>query len=145
MNKKSLKFIIGGLLIVGIITAVFASVSSENLTYYHTPEEILANPQAFQKEKIRVMGLVEKGSLTFDPKQTLSTFRITEDGKLFLNVSYQGSRPDMFKEGQGVVVEGIMSSTQLFTADSLLVKHSEEYKAEEHETQQKDYYNSMQN
>jgi len=145
MNRKSWKFIIGGGIIFGIITTVFASISSDNLTYYYTPSEILAKPEKFQSEKIRIMGLVEKGSLVYKPKQTLSTFRITEDSKTFLNVSYKGALPDMFKEGQGVVVEGMMTSHKVFTAQTLLVKHSEEYKIQqkEHKSAKEKYYQSI--
>lgn len=145
MNKKGIKFLIGGALIAGIIISVFASISSENMTYYFTPAEILATPLKFQKKKVRVMGLVKKGSFTFKPKETLSTFQITEDSQTFLNVVYRGPIPDMFKEGQGVVIEGVMEGVDQFTADSLLVKHSEEYKIEEHQDQKKDYYNSLAN
>ncbi len=145
MNKKGVKILIGGTIIVGIIIALFASISSENMTYYFTPAEILAEPLKYQTKKIRVMGLVRKGSLVFKPKETLSTFQISEDSQTFLNVAYQGSIPDMFKEGQGVVVEGTMNGTDQFTANTLLVKHSEEYKVEEHQSQKKTYYNSLAN
>ncbi|MCP4296408.1 MAG: cytochrome c maturation protein CcmE [Proteobacteria bacterium] len=145
MNKKGVKILVGGMLIIGIIVALFASISSENMTYYFTPAEILAEPLKFQTKKIRVMGLVRQGSLVFEPKETKSKFQISEDSQTFLNVAYQGPIPDMFKEGQGVVVEGTMQGTDQFTANTLLVKHSEEYKVEEHQSKKKNYYNSLAN
>ena len=145
MDKKGIKFLVGGILITGIVIAVFASISFENMTYYYTPAEILASPLDFQQKKVRVMGLVRDGSLVFDPKQTKSVFQISEDSKTFLNVSYQGPIPDMFKEGRGVVVEGVMNGSEQFTAANLLVKHSEEYKVEQHQTDKKNYYNSLVN
>ena len=51
----------------------------------------------------------------------------------------------MFREGQGVVVEGKMQGGN-FKADQLLVKHSEEYTLEEgHQKQKEDYYKSILN
>jgi len=143
MNRKSIKFIIGGVLILGIVIAVFTSISSENLTYYFTPDEVLKDPSKFSSEKIRIMGLVEEGSVKWEPKETKLDFRITEDSETYLNVTYQGSKPDMFKEGQGVVVEGKMSGDQIFVATTLLVKHTEEYKREEEHTDKSDYYKSI--
>ena len=131
MSKNQLKYIIGGLLILGVIVGVFTSLSSENLTYYHTPTEILDNPNKFLGKKVRVMGMIEEGSVQWEPSTTKLSFRITEDGEAFLKVFYIGSKPDMFKEGQGVVVEGKLTNADgTFEAGTLLVKHSEEYKVD---------------
>jgi len=130
MNKTVVKFLIGGLAIVGVAIVLFTSLSSENLTYYHTPNEVKANPEKFSHKKIRVMGLIEKGSVTWEPASTRLGFKITEDGSNFVEVGYTGSKPDMFKEGQGVVVEGKMGPEGVFEANTLLVKHSEEYKVD---------------
>ncbi|MDH5560926.1 MAG: cytochrome c maturation protein CcmE [Deltaproteobacteria bacterium] len=142
MNKP-LKYILGGALVIAVAIAVFTSISSENLTYYHTPGEVLSNPDKFQKEKIRVMGLVVKDSVEWEPKGTKLNFRITEDSKQFLNVSYVGAKPDMFKEGQGVVIEGVMASNENFVASELLVKHSEEYKTDDHTKNKSSYSESL--
>ena len=47
MKRKNLKFLIGGVLIIAVIIGVFISVGSENMTYYYTPGEVLANPGKF--------------------------------------------------------------------------------------------------
>ena len=145
MNRQTRKLVIGGVLLVAIVVGLFASISSDNLTYYHTPTEIIADPAKFQGQPIRVMGLVEAGSVVWEPQATQLSFRITEDGKSFLNVNHVGAKPDMFKEGQGVVVEGSMTSETQFTATKLLVKHSEEYKVEKHQGKKDDYYKSLAN
>ena len=131
MNKQTKKFAIGGALIVIISIVVFTSISSDNMTYFRTTAEIAADPEAYANKKIRVMGQIVEGSVTWEPKTTNLNFRIRgEDMATFLDVSYIGSKPDMFKEGQGVVVEGTMGDHGDFTAAKLLVKHSEEYKVE---------------
>ena len=143
MNSNTKKYLIGGGLVIAIAIALFTSISGDNMTYYRTPAEILASPDDFMGEKIRVMGLIETGSVTWEPKDTKLGFRITEDGQHFLDVSYVGSKPDMFKEGQGVVVEGKLTGPGQLTATKLLVKHSEEYKVEKHSDKKADYYKSM--
>ncbi|OGG95501.1 MAG: hypothetical protein A2527_06625 [Candidatus Lambdaproteobacteria bacterium RIFOXYD2_FULL_50_16] len=145
MSKKSIKYLIGGVLILAVALGLFASISSDNLTYYRTPGEVLASPEKFSKERIRVMGLIEKGSVTWEPAQTKLSFRISEDRQQFLTVTYIGAKPDMFKEGQGVVVEGKVEGESGFVANQLLVKHSEEYKVDpnDHSQNKEKYFRSM--
>jgi cytochrome c-type biogenesis protein CcmE len=54
------------------------------------------------------------------------TFRIT-DGKSTVPVTYSGALPDLFREGQGVVVEGALRKDGVFKADTVLAKHDERY------------------
>jgi cytochrome c-type biogenesis protein CcmE len=44
-----------------------------------------------------------------------------------LTVSYNGVLPDLFREGQGVVAEGVLQSDGSFSADTVLAKHDENY------------------
>ena len=92
----------------------------------------LSQRKNFQKKKIRVLGLVEKGTVHWSAKDTTLEFFITENGKDKLRVFYTGIKPDLFREGQGAVVEGVMQGEN-FAAATLLVKHSEEYRVENHD------------
>jgi cytochrome c-type biogenesis protein CcmE len=49
------------------------------------------------------------------------------DGNKGITVAYKGILPDLFREGQGVVTEGVLESAGLFRADSVLAKHDENY------------------
>src|SRR5258706_65171 len=69
-------------------------------------------------------GLVKQGSVVRDG--TLVRFRIT-DKKTALAVVYRGVLPDLFREGQGVVVEGTLGPDGSFTASNVLAKHDEKY------------------
>jgi len=144
MKQRNLKFIIGGVLIIGIVAWIFGSISSENLTYYYTPSEVTAKYENIKDDTIRIMGMVKKGSLTWTPKNTRLLFQITDDKKHYVHVEYTGAKPDMFREGQGVVVEGSMTEPGYFLAENLLVKHSEDYKVIEHSDKKEDYYKSLQ-
>ncbi len=144
MKRQNLKFIIGGVLIVGIATWIFGSISTQNLTYYYTPGEVSNNYDSIKNDTIRVMGVVKTGSLNWIPRKTKLEFEITDEEEYVLQVEYTGAKPDMFREGQGVVVEGILKTPGEFQADTLLVKHSEEYKVADHTGKKEDYYKTMQ-
>ncbi|MCG8338877.1 MAG: cytochrome c maturation protein CcmE [Proteobacteria bacterium] len=144
MKKQNLKFIIGGVLIIGIATWIFGSISSQNLTYYYTPGEVSNNYDSIKDETIRVMGMVKAGSLNWVPRQTKLEFQITDEEQYVLQVEYTGAKPDMFREGQGAVVEGKLTAPGQFQAETLLVKHSEEYKVDDHTGKKEDYYKSLQ-
>jgi cytochrome c-type biogenesis protein CcmE len=38
-----------------------------------------------------------------------------------------GQTPDLFREGQGVVAEGILEGQAVFRAETILAKHDERY------------------
>ena len=88
------------------------------------------------------MGLVEKGTVNWSAEDTKLEFFITENGKDKLRVFYTGIKPDLFREGQGAVVEGVMQEEN-FAADILLVKHSEEYRVEDHGKKKSNYLKSI--
>jgi len=142
MNKK-LKMIIGALIILITIITLFATISSQNITYYYSPGEVVLSPENFNSRKIRVMGLVQSGSVNWKPETTELTFRISDDGRSYLNIVYIGAKPDMFREKQGIIVEGMMTSDTDFVATTLLIKHNEEYKVNDHKKDKKDYYETV--
>ncbi|MBT4286093.1 MAG: cytochrome c maturation protein CcmE [Deltaproteobacteria bacterium] len=142
MNKK-LKMIIGGLIILITIITLFATISSQNITYYYRPGEVIQSPENFNTRKIRVMGLVQSGSVDWKPEKTELNFRISDDGRSYLNIVYVGAKPDMFREKQGIIVEGTMASDTDFVATTLLIKHNEEYKVNNHKKDKEDYYETV--
>jgi cytochrome c-type biogenesis protein CcmE len=75
--------------------------------------------------RMRLGGLVENGSVQRGPGQRVA-FAVT-DGKSTVKVSYDGLLPDLFREGQGVVTEGVFEGAGRFKADSVLAKHDETY------------------
>ncbi len=90
------------------------------------------------------MGVVKADSVKWVPKSTKLSFQLTDEQSYELNVEYTGAKPDMFREGQGVVVEGKLSDTQSLVANALLVKHNEDYSATDHKKQKEDYTKSLQ-
>jgi cytochrome c-type biogenesis protein CcmE len=94
--------------------------------YFVTPAELRTAPVA--GKAYRVGGMVEKGSLRWDP-QTLDLSFTLSDGRATIPVRHKGTAPDLFGEGRGAVAEGTWTSDGYFKATQILAKHSEEYKA----------------
>ena len=128
MQKNSRKIgIIVSLLIVGGALGYLALGNfGENLVYFFTPSEVKAFTPEYYEKKVRVGGMVVKGSLeTYSDRVGLS-FQLT-DGQATLPITFEGIPPDLFKEGQGAVVEGFWSKQHQFQSHMIMAKHSEDY------------------
>ncbi|MBF0215222.1 MAG: cytochrome c maturation protein CcmE [Magnetococcales bacterium] len=124
-NKRI--FLIVTLLVVGgALAALVLSSFTGALVYFHTPTEAVAKGHELDRKKIRIGGMVQAGSLVRESGSLKIRFLVT-DGKEQIPVRYEGMVPDLFREGQGVVVEGTWNSGQEFQADTILAKHSEDY------------------
>jgi cytochrome c-type biogenesis protein CcmE len=130
MTKRHYQFIIGGAIVAAILGGVLYQ-SLQSTVFFYTPSEILAKPASFRDKTIRIGALVVKDSTQWNPDKVLLSFRVTEDNQHFIPVVYTGVKPDMYREGQGVVVEGHLDGDGVFRANNLLVKHSENYSVEE--------------
>ncbi|MDP7629371.1 MAG: cytochrome c maturation protein CcmE [SAR324 cluster bacterium] len=141
--KTRTKFVIGGLVIFSTLAAISIQGLQEATVFFYTPQEVLAAPADFENKTIRIGALVQPGSVEWNAQQIQLAFKVTEDSKHFIPVVYQGVKPDMFREGQGVVVEGKMQG-EVFRAQQLLVKHSEDYTVDpEHQKSKEAYYQSL--
>ena len=142
--KTRIKFVIGGAVILAVLIALSVQGLQEMTVFFYTPKEVLASPSKFEDKTIRIGALVQNGSVGWNAKAIQLSFNITEGGYEFIPVLYAGVKPDLFREGQGVVVEGKMKGPR-FEANQLLVKHSEEYTVEnEYKKNKEDYYKSIQ-
>lgn len=124
-RKQKRGTMIGGavaILSVAAILVLFAL--KDSVVFFHTPSDILEKRVA-AGERIRLGGLVEKGSLVRGQGTTVS-FKVTDTLKE-IPVTYTGVLPDLFREGQGVVAEGTLDGAGVFAADSVLAKHDENY------------------
>ncbi len=141
--KIRTKFVIGGAVILAVIVALSLQELQKMTVFFYTPTEILENPSKFEQKTIRIGALVQQGSVDWNAHDIKLSFNISEDGKNSIPVYYAGVKPDLFREGQGVVVEGIMNGPR-FEASQLLVKHSEEYTVDtENKKSKEEYYKSI--
>jgi cytochrome c-type biogenesis protein CcmE len=124
--KPHAKFIAGGAVIALALAYMIYTGVTQSAVYFVTPSELQAAPVT--GKAYRVGGMVEKGSLTWEPRTLDLSFRLS-DGKATIPVRHRGTAPDLFGEGRGAVVEGSWTSDGYFKATTILAKHSEEYKA----------------
>ena len=96
----------------------------ENVIYFFSPTEIYNKSDISFNKKIRVGGLVKEGSTS--KSGTIINFIIT-DLKNEIIVSYNGSVPNLFSEGKGVIAEGKLKDKKYFIANKILAKHDENY------------------
>jgi cytochrome c-type biogenesis protein CcmE len=123
-KKRRAVMIVAGLAMLGVATGLVLSALRTQVTFFMSPADIAKNAPK-PGTRFRLGGLVAAGSLHKEPDAT-SLFTVT-DGAASLPVSYKGILPDLFREGQGVVAEGQMNASGVFTADTVLAKHDEKY------------------
>src|SRR5687767_1834431 len=114
----------------------------ENLVYFLTPSELMAKGDSAHGKPVRLGGMVVPGSVKWDPQAIELRFRMT-DNKTQLDVHSEKAPPQMFREGQGVVVEGKLARSGVFESSSLMVKHSNEYKAPDHAEKPEEAYKTL--
>jgi cytochrome c-type biogenesis protein CcmE len=121
---RRLSLIAAALIVVGAAAGIALYALSDSIVFFYSPTEVVqkAVPAG---ARLRVGGLVKMGSLVKSADETVS-FVVT-DGTHELNVAYQGLLPDLFREGQGVVAEGVMQTTGAVRAETVLAKHDERY------------------
>lgn len=98
----------------------------ENISYFYTPSELVDTN--LQTKKIRIGGFIEIDSFI---KLSAGSFKFKiTDNKNSIDVNYNGILPDLFKEGQGAVIEGYLKNKNLFNATNVFAKHDENYMPE---------------
>ncbi len=123
------KYLIGFLIIVAAIAYLAFGGLGNSLVYYVLPSEYAENPARYEGKRIRLGGLVKEGTVRYDPK-TLDLRFVVTDGVVDIPVEHRGTPPELFKDNQGVVVEGRFDG-EVFKGENLLIKHSETYRAPE--------------
>jgi cytochrome c-type biogenesis protein CcmE len=123
-KRRRLYVVLGGLVLLGVASALVLSALSDNLVFFYSPSDLQAK-NVPDGRSVRIGGLVENGSVKREADGRTLDFRVT-DGNSAVPVIYQGDVPDLFREGQGVVAEGKLDHGT-FRAASVLAKHDENY------------------
>tara|TARA_B100000678_G_C17908261_1_gene382216 strand:+ start:152 stop:565 length:414 start_codon:yes stop_codon:yes gene_type:complete len=121
-KKKRFYLLFSAFTFFCFIVGTILIVLQDNILFFYTPSEILQKDLK-QNEKVRLGGLVEENSLIRNDIKI--NFTVT-DLKKNIEVSYEGILPDLFKEGQGVIVNGYLKNN-IFEATEVLAKHDENY------------------
>ncbi|CUA96435.1 cytochrome c maturation protein CcmE [Pannonibacter indicus] len=126
MTRKQRRLtLIGG---AGAVLAAAAGLIlyalSDQIVFFQTPTDVVTK-QIAPGQRIRLGGLVENGSVERRANAEV-LFRVTDTANT-VQVTYKGILPDLFREGQGVVTEGMIGPDGVFKADNVLAKHDENY------------------
>jgi cytochrome c-type biogenesis protein CcmE len=111
-----------------IVTTLVILALKENVNLFFTPTQLVTQTEKFSDRpnlKIRVGGMIKKDSVLRD--NNLNVKFIITDFQNNIMVEYKGILPDLFREGQGVVVQGRWLKQDIFKADEVLAKHDENY------------------
>ena len=114
------------LILISLTLTIFLVVKSleENVVYFKSPTDIKNLNEIKNAQKIRVGGMVKKNSIKINDKEI---FFVITDFKNELLVNFNGSVPNLFEEGKGVVAEGFLKDKSFLNADKILAKHDENY------------------
>ena len=114
------------LILISLVLTIFLVAKSleENVVYFKSPTDIKNLNEIRNAQKIRVGGMVKKNSIKINDKEI---FFVITDFKNELLVNFNGSVPNLFEEGKGVVAEGFLKDKSFLNADKILAKHDENY------------------
>jgi cytochrome c-type biogenesis protein CcmE len=124
-RKQRLIFVIFIVVFSSLAIGLMAYALRENINLFYSPAQIAAG-QVPVDTRIRAGGCVQPGSVVRDATSLRVGFQIT-DGGANLQVYYSGILPDLFAEGEAVVVNGMMRDDGAFHATEVLAKHDEQY------------------
>jgi cytochrome c-type biogenesis protein CcmE len=114
---------------LGSAAALVLSAFSDNLVFFVSPSNLAKSGPSGRQ--VRLGGLVEAGTVQRTTGgQAGAQFKVT-DGNASVQVVYKGILPDLFREGQGVVVLGVEQTDGMFRASEVLAKHDENYMPKE--------------
>lgn len=134
MQPRRQKRLFAILLVIGLLTGAVAAMLyalQQNIDLFYTPSQLVdglgkekIKPQVGQR--LRIGGMVVEGSVKRDPDSLKVSFDLVDTGPL-VTVIYEGILPDLFREGQGIVAQGVLLDATTIKASEVLAKHDEEY------------------
>lgn len=131
-RKSRLSVIVAVLFGISVAIGLTLYALSQNIDLFYTPSEIVYgkenNPHTRPEvgQRIRVGGMVMEGTVQRDPKSLKVVFDLNDIGPA-ITVEYEGILPDLFREGQGIVAQGILIEPTRLQATEVLAKHDENY------------------
>ncbi len=129
-RKKRLTIVLAILLGIGVSVGLMLYALSQNMDLFYTPSEIVnGKPDGTKPEvgqRLRIGGMVVEGSVKRDPNSLKVSFKLKDRGPQ-VTVTYDGILPDLFREGQGIVAQGVLSDATTVEAFEVLAKHDENY------------------
>ncbi len=120
------------IMILGISATIGLMIYAlnQNMDLFYTPTELVNGTAEGIKpevgQRLRVGGMVVKDSVTRDPNSLKVSFGLADTGPE-ITIQYDGILPDLFREGQGIVAQGVLIAPTIIEATEVLAKHDESY------------------
>ncbi len=127
-TSRQIKLFVGGLIVAVAAGYMVFSAASGSTAYYVTVDQV--QQQGPSTRNVRVSGDIVGDSVVWVPRDLRLTFDMVDDSGT-LSVVYQGARPDMFRDGAEVVVEGKLTPEGVFEARTMLLKCPSKYEEAE--------------
>ncbi|MCZ2203848.1 cytochrome c maturation protein CcmE [Bartonella sp. A05] len=127
-KKEQVLMILSCLCVMAIAAGLMVYAMRNTVSFFRMPSEI-TREDILTGHSLRLGGFIEKGTVEYLKKRKV-TFFVT-DGLKHEKVIFEGILPDLFREGQGVIVEGYFDKEGLFIGTRVLAKHDETYMPKE--------------
>ena len=131
-RKKRLSIALVIIIGLGSVTGLVLYALKQNIDLFYTPTQLVeglgedkVKPEIGQR--LRIGGLVMPGTVKRNMEDLKISFVLSDDGGGLVTLEYEGILPDLFREGQGIVAQGVLKSANVITASEVLAKHDEEY------------------
>jgi cytochrome c-type biogenesis protein CcmE len=115
----------------------------KNIVFFLEPHELLAKGADGTNVAVRLGGLVRAGSVKWNAETRDLRFEVTDTTSKVIPVKSTGAPPQMFRDSMGVILEGKLGSDGVFAATSLIIKHSNEYRAPKEGERPREMYKSI--
>ncbi|MCF4175630.1 cytochrome c maturation protein CcmE [Vibrio sp. McD22-P3] len=129
-RKKRLGIILAIFIGIGATVGLIIYALNQNMDLFYTPTELVNGKKDGSKPEIghrlRIGGMVVAGSVSRDTESLRVSFDLADVGPK-VTVVYDGILPDLFREGQGIVAQGVLVEPTKIEAFEVLAKHDEEY------------------
>ena len=124
-SKKRLNYFLIAIIVFLIVGKFVLNSLQGNTVYFFSPSD-LSKLSEKPNGLVRVGGLVKNGSIQEKQKDSIYSFIIT-DLNNDVYVEYKGLLPNLFQEGKGAVIEGVLKDKKFLIAEKILAKHDENY------------------
>ncbi len=129
-RKKRLGLVLSLVLGLSATIGLMLYALNQNMDLFYTPTELVNGKPDGSKptvgQRLRIGGMVVKGSVSRDSKSLRVQFDLADIGPK-VTVFYYFFLPDLFREGQGIVAQGVLKDATTIEAFEVLAKHDEEY------------------
>ncbi|MGO1295818.1 MAG: cytochrome c maturation protein CcmE [Vibrio sp.] len=128
-RKKRLAVVSVIVVAVALAISLMLYALNQNMNLFYTPSQIIYGRDGHVPkvgERLRVGGVVVVGSVKRNPDNLYVRFKLKDIGP-DITVEYRGILPDLFREGQGIVAQGVLVDAHTVKAAEVLAKHDEKY------------------